>query len=119
MHLTLNTISPAKVVTQLPKPNKDLSPGRDVGSGQSRVERRGGEEGEVGCYCCCRWPRGKNESSAHSSFSIPFSFSQISYTMQFEFKFEYVCMQSTQASTQAYHSTPKVLFLGWPIYINY
>jgi hypothetical protein len=25
MYLTLNTISPPKVVTQLPKPNKDLS----------------------------------------------------------------------------------------------
>jgi hypothetical protein len=28
MYLTLNTISLPKVVTQLPKPNKDLSPGQ-------------------------------------------------------------------------------------------
>jgi hypothetical protein len=27
VYLTLNTISPPKVVTQLPKPNKDLSAG--------------------------------------------------------------------------------------------
>jgi hypothetical protein len=31
VYLTLNTISPPKVVTQLPKPNKDLSGGRGAG----------------------------------------------------------------------------------------
>jgi hypothetical protein len=30
VYLTLNTISPPKVVTQLPKPNKDLSPGLGI-----------------------------------------------------------------------------------------
>jgi hypothetical protein len=33
VYLTLNTISPPKVVTQLPKPNKDLS------AAQSRDDR--------------------------------------------------------------------------------
>jgi hypothetical protein len=43
VYLTLNTISPPKVVTQLPKPNKDLSPGSGADKGTSRVD--GCEEG--------------------------------------------------------------------------
>jgi hypothetical protein len=55
VYLSLNTISPPKVVTQLPKPNKDLSGARreaagggsESGWGESREERErpgGGEK---------------------------------------------------------------------------
>jgi hypothetical protein len=57
VYLTLNTISPPKVVTQLPKPNKDLS-GVLKGARAERLSgRRDVWEGKVlpellGVRCC-------------------------------------------------------------------